>query len=199
MYAMQISDVHLVSKKRGYQGFFALDEYEIKHKLFNGEMSRTFKREVFERGNASAVLLYDPSLDKIVLIEQFRIGAYAANRNPWMLELVAGIDESGETPENVVRREAMEEAGLELKTVKFALNYLVSPGGTSEVINLFIATVDSSMAKGIHGLADENEDIRVHTFDFKEAMQMIESGKICNAATILALYYLAVHKVEFCE
>ena len=93
----------------------------------------------------------------------------------------------------------MEEAGLELKTVKFALNYLVSPGGTSEVINLFIATVDSTMAKGIHGLADENEDIRVHTFDFKEAMQMIESGKICNAATILALYYLAVHKVEFCE
>ena len=167
--------------------------------MFNGEMSRTFKREVFERGNASAVLLYDPSLDKIVLIEQFRIGAYAANRNPWMLELVAGIDESGETPENVVRREAMEEAGLELKTVKFALNYLVSPGGTSEVINLFIATVDSTMAKGIHGLADENEDIKVHTFDFKEAMQMIESGKICNAATILALYYLAVHKVEFCE
>ena len=194
---MQDKEVQLIAKQRKYKGFFAIDEYVLKHTKFNGQMSNQFSRELFERGNASAVLLYDPLLEKVVLIEHFRIGAYVARKNPWLLELVAGIDEPGECPEDVVKREAFEEAGLELKTVKFAFNYLVSPGGTSEVINLFIGTVDSTEAKGVHGVVEENEDIKVHTFDFSDAMQMVESGKICNASTIVALFYLALHKSEF--
>ena len=110
---MQDKEVQLIAKQRKYKGFFAIDEYVLKHTKFNGQMSNQFSRELFERGNASAVLLYDPLLDKVVLIEQFRIGAYVARKNPWLLELVAGIDEPGECPEDVVKREAFEEAGSE--------------------------------------------------------------------------------------
>lgn len=194
---MNRDDVEIVEKNRKYEGFFAIDEYQVKHRLYNGDYSRTFKREIFERGNASAILLYDPKLDKVVLVEQFRIGALVANMNPWLLEIVAGINEEHESIEEVVKREAYEEAGVKVDQVKYIFDYLVSPGGTSEVISLFVGLVDSTTAKGVHGLKDENEDIKVYTYDFNEALELANTGKILNATTLIAIFYLAIHKDEF--
>ena len=190
-------DVDLIEKKTLYKGFFSINGYKIRHKLFNGGYSPEFTRELFERGHAVAVLPYDPATGEVVFVEQFRIGAYAAGAEPWMIEPVAGIVEEGETPEDVARREAKEEAGIELSSLRFVSTYFVSPGGTSETISLFVATTDAARAAGVHGLACENEDIRVLKMRLDEALLKIDTGEICNATTIIALLYLAAHKDEF--
>ena len=162
--------------------------------MFSGGWSAEIQREFFERGHAAALLPYDVKNDRVVLLEQFRFGAMHTQQSPWLFELVAGIIEEGEMPEEVVKREALEEAGLTIKSCKFITNYLVSPGGTTEQIDLFIADVDSSLAGGIHGLEDEGEDIRVHVLPRETAYQWVIDGKINNAATIIALQWLELNR-----
>ena len=104
--------VELIERTTAFEGYFRIDRYELHHQLFAGGMSDPLTREVYERGHAAAVLPYDPQRDAVVLIEQFRIGAYAAGREPWLIEIVAGIVEAGETSSDVAQRELHEEAGL---------------------------------------------------------------------------------------
>ena len=132
-------DVEVVEKTTPYDGYFKLDIYRLKHKLFEGGWSGEMTREIFERGHAVSVLPYDPVLDHVVLIEQFRPGAYAAlasdwfdgDASPWLIECVAGIIEKGEDPEDVARRETVEETGCRLGEIIPVCHYLSSPGGTS--------------------------------------------------------------------
>ena len=187
-------DVEILSTKTVYDGFFKMVKYRLRHKLFAGGWSGEFERELFERGHAAAVLPYDPVLDRVVLIEQFRVGAMAANCQPWQLEIVAGmLDHDNESPEQVVRREATEESGLVLGKTEKISRYLSSSGGCSEILDIFISEVDSRLAAGIHGVASESEDIRVHVVPRNQAYQWLESGKIENAATIIALQWLQLH------
>ncbi len=188
------SDVKILKKEPLYKGFFKCNKYTLQHKLFAGGWSAEIQREFFERGHAAALLPYDVKNDRVVLLEQFRLGAMETKQSPWLFELVAGIIEEGEMPEEVVKREALEEAGLTVNSCQFITNYLVSPGGTTEQIDLFIANVDSSLASGIHGLADEGEDIRVHVLPRETAYQWVIDGKINNAATIIALQWLELNK-----
>jgi len=153
----------------------------------------------FDRGQAAAVLLYDPARDSVVLIEQFRIGALASTarlkkRGPWLIEAVAGVIEAGESAEDVVRREAAEEAGLEPSDLIPMLDYLSSPGCMSESVALYCGRVDASAAGGVHGLDHEHEDIRVLVVPFRQAVEMVESGRFFNAHTIIALYWLALNR-----
>jgi len=187
-------DVQVLSKESLYKGFFECNLYSLKHKLFAGGWSPEIKREFFERGHAAVLLPYDVKNDTVVLIEQFRFGAMACEKSPWLLELVAGIIEQGEVAEQVAKREAFEEAGLTVKSCQFMLNYLVSPGGTTEQIDLFIANVDSSEVGGLYGLAHEGEDIRAHVVPRETAYQWVKEGKIYNAATIIALQWLELNK-----
>ncbi|MCD9549515.1 ADP-ribose diphosphatase [Photobacterium carnosum] len=188
------NDVEVLSTKTVYDGFFKMVKYRLRHKLFAGGWSGEFERELFERGHAAAVLPYDPVLDQVVLIEQFRIGALAANCQPWQLEIVAGmLDHENESPEQVIRREATEESGLVLGKTEKISRYLSSSGGCSEILDIFISEVDSRLAQGIHGVASESEDIRVHVVSRNQAYQWLESGKIENAATIIALQWLQLH------
>ncbi|PSV95944.1 ADP-ribose diphosphatase [Photobacterium iliopiscarium] len=188
------SDVEVLSTKTVYDGFFKMVKYRLRHKLFTGGWSGEFERELFERGHAAAVLPYDPVLDNVVLIEQFRIGALAADCQPWQLEIVAGmLDHDDESPEQVIRREATEESGLVLGKTEKISRYLSSSGGCSEILDIFISEVDSRLAQGIHGVASESEDIRVHVVSRNQAYQWLESGKIENAATIIALQWLQLH------
>ena len=188
------SDVEVLSTKTVYDGFFKMVKYRLRHKLFAGGWSGGYGRELFERGHAAAVLPYDPVLDNVVLIEQFRIGALAADCQPWQLEIVAGmLDHDDESPEQVIRREATEESGLVLGKTEKISRYLSSSGGCSEILDIFISEVDSRLAQGIHGVASESEDIRVHVVSRNQAYQWLESGKIENAATIIALQWLQLH------
>jgi ADP-ribose pyrophosphatase len=197
-------DVQILSKETLYQGFFKMVKYAFKHKLFEGGWSDVVEREVFERGHAVAVLPYDPVLDEFVMIEQFRIGALstsslASTSSPWLLEVVAGIIEEGETPEEVCCREAKEEAGLDIQKLHKALSYLASPGGTTERLHIYVGLVDASNAKGVHGLEHESEDILVHRVPTSVAFDWINQGKIDNSATLIALQWFAMNKQQILE
>jgi ADP-ribose pyrophosphatase len=187
------NDVEIIARETLYSGFFSLDLYRFRHRLFNGEMSGEVRREILERGHAAVLLPYDPVRDEVVLIEQIRIAAYDTSESPWLLELVAGMIEEGESVEDVVRREAVEEAGLVVGRTQPVINYLASPGGTSERLSILVGEVDATHAQGIHGLADENEDIRVHVVSREWAYQLVEEGKIDNAASVIALLWLQLH------
>ncbi|KTI33354.1 ADP-ribose diphosphatase [Enterobacter hormaechei] len=187
------TDVEIIARETLYSGFFSMELYRFRHRLFNGEMSGEIKREIFERGHAAVLLPYDPVRDEVVLVEQVRIAAYDTSETPWLLEMVAGMIEEGESVEDVARREALEEAGLVVGRTKPVLSYLASPGGTTERSSIMVGEVDATTAEGIHGLADEDEDIRVHVVSRELAYQWVEEGKIDNAASVIALQWLQLH------
>ncbi|WP_430460589.1 NUDIX domain-containing protein [Thalassolituus sp. LLYu03] len=189
-------DVEIAGVETGYQGFFRIDKIRLRHKTFAGGWTGEFTRELFERGEAVCVLLYDPAKDVVVLTEQFRIGALADERSPWLLELVAGMVEEGESYEAVAERETFEEAGCHFYRLLPVCRYWVSPGGTSERVQIFCGLIDSDGVGGLHGLAEEHEDIRLVSLPFAEAWQALEDGVINNAATIMALQWLKLHQAE---
>ena len=186
--------VQILDKTVCYDGFFRIERYRLRHELFQGGWSRELTRELFERGHAAAVLPYDPMLDAVVLIEQFRIGALEAPGDPWLIEIVAGvIDHPDETPEEVVRREAVEEADCTIQDIVPICDYFVSPGGTSECISLFCGKVDAASVGGVCGLEEEAEDIRVIVVPFPEAIAQLQAGNIRSAAPIIALQWLQLN------
>jgi ADP-ribose pyrophosphatase len=182
--------IEILEKVRAFQGYFRIDRYRLRHSLHEGGMSAEITREVFERGHAVGVLPFDPARDEVVLIEQFRIGAHAAGDDPWLTEIVAGIIDEGESMEDVALRETEEEAGLRPGELLPMVSYLVSPGGASEKVDLYLARVDASGAGGIHGLDHEHEDIRVFALPFAEAAALVDAGRINNAMTLIALLWL---------
>jgi ADP-ribose pyrophosphatase len=188
----------IMAKETVYQGFFRLENYRLKHTLYNGGWSQELKRELFRRGNCVAVLLYDPVRDEVVLIEQFRVGAILQPEKPWLLEIVAGAIEEGETAEQVALRESLEEAGCIIQEMITISEFYTTPGGASERITLFCGKVDALDVGGVHGLKDEQEDILVQTVKFNDAYKMVEQGEIDSAIPILALQWLALnkHKVQ---
>ena len=190
-----LADVEIVEKTRKYQGFFALDQYKFRHKRYAGDYSSVITREVFERGDAVALLPYDPITDSVVLIEQFRPGALRSKTGPWQLELIAGMFTENEAPLDVAIREAKEEADLTIlpENVTKVMDYLSSSGGMSECIHLYCACVDSQNVAGVHGLETEGEDILVHVIARQDAEKLLAEGKRPNAATIIALQWLALN------
>jgi len=180
-----------------FEKYFRLDEYSLSHELFGGGDSPVFTREIFERGSVVAVLPYDPERRKVVLIEQFRAGAIEDPDGPWLIESVAGVIEPGESTQQVALRECVEEAGCEIRQLEIISKYYVSPGGTSEHCSLYCGLVDSKGVAGIHGLADENEDIRVMVVDAEEAFAWVREGRIRSSATIIALQWLELNQAQF--
>ncbi|MBN7826627.1 ADP-ribose diphosphatase [Bowmanella dokdonensis] len=193
------ADVEILERQSLYQGFFTLLKYRLRHRLFAGGWSEPLQREIFERGHAVAVLPYDPALDEVVLIEQYRVGAMATTPHPWLYECVAGIIEPGEEAEDVCRRESLEEAGLQIGRLYPMLSYLSSPGGTTERLYLYVGECDASQAGGIHGLDEEAEDIRVHRMPASQALKMLQAGQIDNAATVISLQWFAMNKAKVIE
>ncbi|MEQ9328626.1 MAG: NUDIX domain-containing protein [Rhodospirillales bacterium] len=188
--------VEIIERTSPQSGYYRIDRFRLRHSLHRGGMSPEISREVFQRGHVGAVLPVDMVRGEVLLIEQFRPGALAAGWEPWVLECVAGVIEQGETPEDLVRREAVEEAGCELGELRFAYSYLTSPGASSETVHLFLGRADLSAAGGIHGLAEEGEDIRVLVVGIDEALAMLAEGRIVNAKTIIALQWLAANRAE---
>jgi ADP-ribose pyrophosphatase len=185
-------DVDILSKQSLYNGFFNMTKITFRHKLFNGGWSENIDRELFERGHAVALLPYDPITDKVILIEQVRVGALESD-NPWQYEIVAGMIDKDQTSEQVAIREADEEAGIKVSNLEKISSFYPSSGGCTEQLDVFIGFTDASKATGIHGLDDENEDIRVHVFTREEAYALVTSGIIENAASIIALQWLELN------
>lgn len=185
-------DVRLEQDEPLYNGFFRLHRLTLSHPRFEGGRV-CIQREILDRGDAVCVLLYDPRADAVVLVEQFRAGALGKAESPWLLELVAGIVEPGESAEDVARRESLEEAGVELGPVFPITGYLPSPGGCDEWIDLVCALLDSRGVGGVHGLETEGEDIRVHVIAARDAFTLVRENRLRNAAAIIALQWLELN------
>ncbi len=186
-------DVKIIHRETGFKGFYQLDVLTLRHRLFNGSWGPELNRELFVRPDAVCVLPYDPWQDTVVLLEQMRIGALKKSANPWLIELVAGLIDTDESAAEVAHREAAEEADLRLLELIPIISYYPSPGGSDERVHLYCATVDSRQAGGVHGLASEGEDIRVSVWSRSDAISAMEQGRIDNAASIIALQWLALH------
>lgn len=188
-------DVEIERRETLFQGFYRMDKLTLRHRLFAGGMGPSITRELFVRPHAAGVLIYDPQHDEVLLIEQFRVGALD-DIHPWQLEIVAGLIDAGETAADVVRREAEEEAGVVLEDVEKVMDFLPSPGGSDERFTLFVGRADLTQAGGVHGLAEEGEDIRVNVMSVNQALSALNNGRINNAACIVALQWLALNKAR---
>lgn len=183
-----------------YKGFFTFERRHYRYRRFDGGWSDTVDREVHVRPDAVGVLLYDPKRDVVVLVEQIRAGIVArlahgqSAHSPWLLEPVAGLIDRDETPEEVARREAEEEANCKVTELIPLYRYYTSPGASCEQFYLFCALVDSAPLGGIHGLEEENEDIRVRTFSFTDISEMMKNGRIDNAMALISLQWLAAER-----
>lgn len=186
--------IDVIEKQTVFKGYFQVDRYRLRFERFDGGWSAPVNREVFERGHAAALLPYDPAHRCFVMCEQFRIGAYAADMNPWQLEVVAGVIEPGETPESVARREAEEEAGRAVLEIWPVQHYLSSPGGTSETVQLFLGRISAEGAEGIYGLPGEDEHIRVRIIEEEELRTLMNEGKITNAATLILAQWFFLNR-----
>lgn len=187
-------DVEIIQRDRCFSGFYNLDRFRLRHRLFRGGMGALIERELFVRHDAVCVLPYDPHRDEVVLVEQFRMGAMARGDNPWLVETVAGLIDTDEQPEEVAHREALEEAGLELTELWPVTAYYPSPGGSTERIHLYIGRCHSEGAGGVFGLEEEGEDIRATVWPLETALAALNDGRIDNAATIIALQWLALNR-----
>jgi len=184
----------ILGKEIVYPGFFRMEKYRLKHTLYAGGWSPEISREVFVRGSCVAVLLYDPHTDQVILIEQFRAGAIYNPDRAWLVEIVAGAIEEGETAAEVAYRESLEEAVCEIQELMVINEFYTTPGCSAERITLFCGKVDSTQIGGIHGLDHEDEDILVRAIDFKDAYVMLENNDIESAIPIVALQWLALNK-----
>lgn len=187
-------DVEIVRREDLYKRFFRVEKILLRHKLFNGGWGKEIGRELFVRGEAVAVVLYDPVRDLIGMVEQFRVGALDEPNGPWCYEVVAGILEEGESPEEVALRELKEEANVEPYKLEYICNYLSSPGGTNEKLHLYCGLCDLSHAGGIYGLPEEGEDIRVHVFAAEEVFAELLNGAFNNAAALICLQWLQINR-----
>ncbi|QYX57955.1 NUDIX domain-containing protein [Roseovarius sp. SCSIO 43702] len=176
-----------------HEGFYAMRGFDLRHPTFGGGMSDRVRREVFIATDAALVLPYDPVRDRVLLVEQFRMGPFGrGDPRPWMLEPVAGRVDPGETPEHAARREAREEANLDLRYVEPMSSHYCSPGCSTEYFHLFIGLCDlPDEAEGRGGLETEHEDIRTHVLDFEGAMRLLDTGEADNGPLILSLLWLA--------
>jgi ADP-ribose pyrophosphatase len=184
-------DVELVKKEPLYHGRYRFDRYRMRYRTFSGAWSREVEREVLDRGNTVSVLPYDPLRDLVVVIEQFRPGAFAAgDPNPWLWEIVAGVIEEGEQPLEVAARECPEETGLQPTAIVPVHEYYCSPGAVVEYNRLFAGRVDASAAGGLHGLHEEGEDIRVSALSAAEAFAALDQGRFRTAPALIGLSWL---------
>ena len=187
------ADVEIADHRIAFQGHYRIEQFTLRHRAYAGGWSATLHREMLERGSAAALLPYDPRADAVVLVEQFRIGPLGQGDAPWLVEIVAGLIDRGETPEEVARREAQEEAGLAVGRTAPIAAYYPSPGVSSEFVTVYCGEVDSRQAPQLAGLVEEGEDIRIGVWPYEEALAALEGGRLRNAVTIIALQWLALN------
>ena len=188
------NDVDIQSATLRHQGFLKVMLYKLRFRTFEGHWTQVLSRELLEKNSAVGVLLYDSNLQKVVLLEQFRPGSLNDEKSPWQIEIAAGLMDTEETETEVAIRETKEETGLFVRELKSICRYWVSPGASNERMSVYCGLVDASQANGIHGLAEEGENIKVHVVDVKEAFHWLDTGLINNAAAIIALQWLRVQR-----
>lgn len=193
------NDYEILSREVMYEGIFRIARYQIRHRLFDGGWNNPFFREVLERRSAAAILPYDPVLDRVILISQFRAGALTHPQGPWVTEIVAGILDTHEDPTQVAIREAIEEANCSVSNVELIGDYFVSVGGSNEYMHIYCGHCSAATTEGVFGLKEENEDILVHNLPAEEAFAQVRNNKIKTAPAIIALQWLELNRQRLRE
>jgi len=185
-------DVVVEAHRQPYARFFAVEEYDLSFRRFDGLRSPVVTRAVFISGDAVTVLPYDPVRDRVLVIEQFRAGPWGrGDPQPWLIEAIAGRIDAGETPEEAAKREAAEEAGLTLDALLPVAQYYPTPGAFNEYLYSYVALTDlPDGIEGVFGLEGEAEDIRGHLIGFDDFIGLVASGEIANAPLILTALWL---------
>ncbi len=192
------SKVKILSEENLHQGYVRVKRYGLQFQLFQGGWSEIITREVCLRGDAVVIVPYDPALDQVLMIEQFRLPAFCSGADPWLVELPAGMVDKDETLEQVAAREMIEETGLAITHLRPIHHFMPSPGVMSETLHLFAGKIDLAPLKNGHGeifgQADEAEDIRLRPIAARDIAGLLDSNKINNASAIIGLYWLLRHK-----
>ncbi|HEY7297459.1 MAG TPA: NUDIX domain-containing protein [Xanthobacteraceae bacterium] len=181
--------VEIISRRRLLDDFFKVEEVRLRFERYDGTMSEPVRRLNFERGDSAAALLIDPRAGVVYLTEQFKYPAYK-KAGGWLIDVVAGMLDAGETPEAAVRREIVEESGFEADALEPIATFFVSPGGSSERIHLYCATVRGGPPRSGGGLASEHEDIKVIAWSFDEFLTKLRAGELQDAKALIAAYWL---------
>ena len=182
--------------KRSYAHHYAVDDVWLRHARFDGTMSAEIERAVFIGSDAAILLPYDPQRDRVLLVEQMRMGPLArGDRAVWQLEPIAGGIDPGETPQKAARREAVEEAGLRLGEMEKIAEVYASPGNATEFFYVFVGCADlPDSAAQSGGLEAEDEDIRSHLLSFDELMALVTGFGATNAPLVMAAFWLAQNR-----
>lgn len=188
------SDVTIESREFLFRGFIQVEKVSFRHRLFNQpDYSPVIQRELIHRPEAAGVLLYNDQQQRFALIEQFRVGALNDSESAWQLEVIAGVLDGDEAPEDCIRRESLEESGCEVQQLQHLFSFYPSAGACSEFFHLYAAEVELPKMGGIFGMPDEGENIQIHLFDYSELDTLLKNGRLRNAPVIMALQWLAQH------
>ena len=186
----------IINKKNLYSGFFSLNKYEFIHQKHNGEWTNTVDREIFSGAHVSTLLPYDPIKKEIVLIQQFRAGVLSRFDKDYLYEIVAGIIDEGEQPEETAKRECLEETGCEVKKILPIQSYFPSPGSSESYYHIYLGEINTFKGERIRGLKNENEDILVKSFKIEDVRKMLKEKKINNGLTLVALQWFFLEQLK---
>lgn len=188
------SDVTIESREFLFRGFIQVEKVSFRHRLFNQpDYSPVIQRELIHRPEAAGVLLYNDQQQRFALIEQFRVGALNDSESAWQLEVIAGVLDGDEAPEDCIRRESLEESGCEVQQLQHLFSFYPSAGACSEFFHLYAAEVELPKMGGIFGMPDQGENIQLHLFDYSELGTLLKNGRLRNAPVIMALQWLVQH------
>lgn len=190
-------DYHIIEEEKRYSGYCPVTRYSLDFKLFNGGRSHVVQRELVVRPEVAAVLLYDPTQDAVILIEQIRVGALEDPKSPWILDVVAGQIDEGENAETAAHREAMEEAGCVIESLVPICHYWVSPGISNEKTFIYCGITKARKTGEVYGLQHDGEDIKIHVLKAQDSFILLQQGKICSASAVIALQWLELNRTTF--
>lgn len=190
-------DCQIVSQQTLYDGFIKIQKLNIQHRAFNSEQPILIQRENIHRPHAVGALLYNHQQQKFLLIEQFRVGAVHDAFSPWQLEIIAGVIDENESPEDCIRRECLEEAGCQIDELQHLFTFYPSAGACSELFDLYVAQCDIPANGQVFGVPDEGENILVHIFDYQHIDELLSNGRLRNAPVIMALQWLSQQNKSF--
>ncbi len=186
-------DWEIYQQQLVYDGHFKVTKFDLSHEKYNGENTPILKRELISREDAVAVVAYDPETDELVLVEQFRVGAIREDQ-PWLIEIVAGLMDQNESPEEVSKREMQEEIGCLPSQLQKIGEFYTSPGGIAEWVHLYIGKISVKEAKSNGGLDHEGEDIKVLVVPASDAEFMLSTGEVRSAIAIIGLQWFVINK-----
>ena len=186
----------IINEKNLYSGFFKLKKLEFVHQKHDGSWTNQVNREIFSGAHVSTLLPYDPLKKEIILIQQFRAGVLKRYDKDYLYEIVAGIIDEGENPEEAAARECFEETGCKVNNLTPIQNYFPAPGSSESYYHLYLGEVNSFDGQRIMGLENENEDILVKSYKVNDVKDMLNEKKIKNGLTLIALqwFFLEYYK-----